>query len=138
MPARMITYRSRLLRRGEIWFDGEPAESAGAVDWLFHHQRPRPIAGAKVTCYHSYLIDLTQSREQLEARVEKDTAYKIRRARDRDAIVCECRDPRNEAVMGQFEGVYNRFAAAKGLAPFHRPRMESLAAAGLLDISSAR
>lgn len=133
----MITYKTRFLLRGEVWFDGE-ADDTQPVDWIWYHQRSRPIPGAPTTLAYTYVIDLTQSVEQLAARLNKDTAYKIRRARERDKIVCECCDPRDRAVLDQFERMFNTFAAIKGLAPLHRQRMENMAAAGVLDLSVAR
>jgi hypothetical protein len=40
--------------------------------------------------------------------------------------------------MNQYEKMYNTFAAIKGLAPLERARAESLAAAGVLDLSVAK
>ena len=79
-----------------------------------------------------------ESEEELLARLNKDTAYKIRRARERDGIVCECCDPRDPAVLNRFEEFYNAFAATKGLAPLERSAVESMVAAGVLDLSLAK
>src|SRR5467141_2270684 len=111
----MITYRSRFLTRSEVWFDEEPGDTR-STDWIVYNQRPVPVPGAKCRYFYTYLIDLTQSREQLMARLNEDTAYKIRRARDRDKIICENQDPRDPKVINHFEQVYNQFAATKGLA----------------------
>jgi len=131
----MITYKSRFLTRAEVWYDNEP-DKTRPVDWIFYRQRSHPLPGA-VTKY-TYVIDLKQSSEQLLNNLSKDTAYKIRRARDRDKIVCECCDPQDPAVMDHFEEMYNAFAAMKGRAPLHRAWMESMAAAGVLDLSVAK
>lgn len=132
----MITYRSRFLVRGEVWFDHEPDDTRG-VDWILYLQRSHPVPGAKARAFYTYMIDLTQSREQLVANLNKDMAYKIRRARERDKIVCERCDPRDPAVINQYEQFYNVFAELKGLTPLNRGRMESMAAAGVLDLSAA-
>ncbi len=133
----MITYRSRFLIRGEVWFDDEP-DHTRAVDWMIYHQRSQPVPGAKTSHFHTYVIDLKQGREQLLANLNKDAAYKIRRARERDHILCECCDPRGEGILDQFEEMYNTFATLKGLAPLDRPRLEGMAAAGALDLSVAK
>ncbi|MDB6063909.1 MAG: uncharacterized protein JWR26_117 [Pedosphaera sp.] len=133
----MITYRSRYLACAEVWFNNEPDDTR-SVDWILYHQRSHPVPGAKTKYFYTFLIDLTQSREQLLAQLNKDTAYKIRRARDRDNIICECCDPRERAVRDQFEQMYNTFAAMKGLRALDRPRMESMVAAGVLDLSVAK
>jgi hypothetical protein len=70
--------------------------------------------------------------------LSEDTAYKIRRARERDKIICECCDARDPAVINRFEQIYNAFAAMKRLPALNRPRFEGLAAAGVLDISVAK
>jgi hypothetical protein len=134
----MITYKSRFLTRGEVWFDNEPADTARPVDWILYNLRSRPVPGAQSRTFYTLLIDLSQAQEQLRAQLSDDTAYKIRRARDRDKIICECCDPRDPAVMSGFEQMYKAFAAIKGLLPLNRARLERLAAAGVLDISAAK
>ena len=62
----MITYRSRFLTRIEVWFDDEPGDTRSA-DWILYNQRPSPVPGASCRYFYTYLIDLTQSREQLLA-----------------------------------------------------------------------
>ena len=134
----MIVYRSRFLWRGELWFDNQPAPPARPVDWILHHQRARPLPGAKTRCFYTLLIDLSQSQDQLFAQLNENTAYKIRRARDRDKIVCESCAPQDPAVMRRFEEMYNAFAGVRGLRSLDRARLQSLAAAGLLDMSVAK
>jgi Acetyltransferase (GNAT) domain len=133
----MISYRSRLLRRAEVWYDQEP-EDTRSVDWILYMRRSQPVPGAQTSCFYSYVIDLSQSPEQLLANLTRDTAYKIRRARERDKITCECWDPRDPAALAEFAQVANAFAALKHLSPLNRPRMESMAAAGVLDLSVAK
>jgi len=133
----MIVYRSRFLTRAEVWFDDEPGDTRSS-DWIRYNQRPDPVPGADCKYFYTCVIDLTQSREQLLARFDKDTAYKIRRARDRDKIICECCDPSDPAVISRFEEMYNPFAALKGLRPLDRARVDSMAAAGALDLSVAK
>lgn len=135
---RMITYKSRFLTRGEVWFDNEPAETAKSVDWILYHFRSRPLPGAQSRAFYTLLVDLTQTQEQLRAQLSDDTAYKIRRARDRDKIVCECCDARNSTVLDQFEEMHRAFATVKGLPALNRTRFERLALAGVLDISVAK
>ena len=133
----MIRYKSRFLSRGEVWFDNDPGDTTG-VDWLLYHQRSRPVPGARSRYFFTYLIDLTETVEQLQAHLRKQTAAKIRRARERDKIICQTCDARDRRVMDQYEEMYNTFAAVKGLVPLGRQRLENMAAAGLLDLSVAR
>jgi hypothetical protein len=133
----MITYRSRFLTRAEVWFDDEATENAG-IDWILYRQRSGAVRGAKSRNFYTRLIDLSQSAEELSAGLSEDTAYKIRRARDRDGIICEWHDAQDPAVISRFEEIYKLFAGKKGLAGLNRPLMESRAAAGALDICSAK
>ena len=133
----MYICKSRFLTRGEVWYDDEPGDTR-SVDWILYQQRSRPVPGARWRYFHNYFVDLTQRTEQLTEQLNKDTAYKIRRARDRDRIICECCDPRDPAVLDRFEEMYNPFAATKGLSRLDRAQTDSMAAAGALDLSVAR
>jgi hypothetical protein len=133
----MITYKSRFLTRAEVWYDDEADDSVPA-DWIVYYRRSRPLPGAKTLSICTYAIDLTLTEEQLRANLKRDTACKIRRARDRDKIVCEVCDPCDPAVMDRFEEMYNIFAPMKGLLPLCRPKLDNMAAQGLLDLTAAR
>lgn len=133
----MVTYKSRFLRRAEVWFDDQPGDTRG-VDWVFYLHRSSPVPGAMSQQCCTYMIDLTQSADTLWARLGSDTAYKIRRARDKDGIICETLEAGDPAVLHRFEQMYNGFAALKGLLPLDRARVEGMARAGTLDISAAK
>jgi hypothetical protein len=132
----MIVYKSRFLARGEVWFDNEATQDG--IDWILYRQRSGPVPGAKSRIFYNRVIDLSKSEEQLSGDLSEETAYKIRRARDRDGIVCEWHDCRDSGMIGQFERMYRSFAMKKGLPGLDRARMESLAAGGVLDLSSAK
>jgi hypothetical protein len=133
----MYIYKSRYLTRGEVWYDDEPAKT-GSVDWIVYHQRSSPVPGTRWEYFYTYAIDLTETVERLQAQLNQDTAYKIRRARERDKIVCEECDPRDAAVLDRFEEIYNQFAVTKGLGRLERGRVNSIANAGMLDLSIAK
>ncbi|MEW6301905.1 MAG: hypothetical protein AB1705_00430 [Verrucomicrobiota bacterium] len=133
----MFIYRSRFLTRAEAWYDDEPSDFR-SVDWVLYRLRSCPVPGAKCRDFHNCVIDLAQTVGELKARLHDDTAYKIRRARDRDKIRCECCDPNDPAVLDRFEEMYNAFAPTKGLSPLDRARLNGMAAAGVLDLSVAR
>jgi len=133
----MIIYKSRFLARAEVWFDHEATESAG-IDWILYRQRSSPVRDSKSRIFYNRLVDLSRSEVQLEAELSEDTAYKIRRARDRDGIVCEWHDGRDPGVMDRFEQMYSLFAVKKGLPVLNRMLMESLASAGVLEVSLAK
>lgn len=132
----IVTYNSRFLTWGDVWFDNEPDHTR--VDCIRFMQRSRPVPGSRTKHFYNYMVDLQPSREELAARLKADTARKIRRAREQDRIVCEYRDARDIASMDEFEQMFNTFASVKGIAPLPRSRIEGLAAAGMLDFSVAR
>jgi hypothetical protein len=134
----MSTYRSRYLKRGEVWFDNEPGPAIGSVDWVGYHQRSRPLPGARSRPFYTLLIDLTASQDELWGRLSRDTAYKIRRARDRDGITCTGCDPRDPSVRRCYEEMYNGFAAAKGLPVLDGDWFDGMVREGLLDLTVAR
>jgi len=132
----MLVYHSRFLTRAEIWFDDEPDDRR--VDWILYRMRSHPVPGTKCKPFHTFLVDLTVSDNELLARLHKDTIHKIKRARDNEKVVCETPDPSDPAVLDQFEEVYNRFAARKGLLPVQREILDNLAEVGRLDLSLAK
>lgn len=133
----MYICNSRFLTRGEVWYDDEPGDTR-SVDWILYQQRSRPVPGAEWKYFYNYFVDLTRDTGQLWEQLNKDTAYKIRRARDRDQIICECCNPNDPVVLDRFEEMYNPFAASKGLGRLDRAQTDSMAAAGALDLSVAR
>jgi hypothetical protein len=132
----MYVYRSRFLLRGEVWYAGEPDDSA--VDWVVYHQRPSPVPRARWKYFYTRLINLNQTPEALLGQMSSSTAYKIRRARDRDGVGCHGCDTSKPEVIDEFEQVYNRFAAGKGLPSLDPAELNLLAKAGALEISVAR
>jgi hypothetical protein len=133
----MYICQSRFLTRAEVWYDDEPGDVRSA-DCIRFQQRSSPYPGSGWKYFHNYVVDLTQSVEQLTEQLNKDTAYKIRRARERDQIVCECCNPQDPEVLERFEAIYNPFAATKGLSCLDRAQLDSMAVAGVLDLSVAR
>lgn len=132
----MHVYKSRFLLRGEVWYDGEPDNSA--VDWIVYHQRTSPVPRSRWKYFHTRVIDLSQSPEALFGQMSDSTAYKIRRARDKERISCECCDPASASVIESFEHWYNRFAARKDLPELDRTELDQLARSGALEISVAK
>ena len=132
----MQTYRSRFLVRGEVWYDHEP--DLTPADCIFYRQRSHPVPGAKWRFFYTILLNLRQSPEVLRQQLSKSTAYKIRRAREKDGILCEHLNPVSGEVLDAFEETYKRFAALKGLPPLDRARLDRLAAEGCLELTSAK
>jgi hypothetical protein len=122
--------------RGEVWYDHDP--ELVAVDWIYYHQRTRPVPGSRWECFYTIVLDLTQDSKELMGRMGKSNAYQIRRARDRDGIVCRRFMPAGRGLLDEFERTYNRFAAVKKLGPLDRSLLEQLDRDGFLEISAVR
>ena len=132
----MHIHTSRFLVRGEVWFDSEPGQAR--VDWILYRQRSHAVPGARWRYFHTVVLDLNQSAEALQQQMHNSTAYKIRRARDKDKVVCECRNPVSCEMLDGFEEEYKRFAAIKGLTPLDRPLLDQLAKDGCLELSHVK
>ena len=131
----MLIYKSRFLLRGEVWYEHTP--NSRSVDWILYRQRASPIPGTRWRYFHTLIIDLGQTPEALLDQMNKSTASKVKRARDRDRITCERINPDTAGIV-RFVTVYNQFAATKGLDPLDRSELEGLAAERLLELSVAK
>jgi hypothetical protein len=129
-------YKSRFLVRGEVWYDQEPDQTP--VDWVLYRQRSRPVSGASWDYFYTIVLDLRQSSQGLLGTISKSAVYKIRRAAERDGIVCECHSRANLGDLDWFERAYARFAEMKGLDSLDRPLLSQLAKEGFLEISVAK
>jgi len=129
----MHIFKSRFLRRGEVWFDQEPDQSL--VDWIYYRQRPSRVPGSKWNYFHTILIDLINPAEALFQSCNKSTRYKIRRGRDVDKFLCENLTPITEDKLNRFAEIYKPFAAQRGLGSLDRARLEQLAKEGYLELS---
>ncbi len=132
----MHVYKSRFLKRGEVWYDHERDQTP--VDWILYRQRSQPVPGATWKFFYTLMVDLSQSPEVLQQQMHSSTAYKVRRARDKDKVRCEALDPVSPEMLDEFEETYRRFAAIKGLAPLDRALLDQLAKDGVLEISVAK
>src|SRR4051812_38776136 len=107
----MHVFKSRFLRRGEVWFDQEADRSS--VDWIYYRQLPHPVAGAKWTHFYTLLVNLKDSPEALMKACQKSAKYSITRARDLDGFRCECPNPVTPSMLHNFAEEYKDFAARK-------------------------
>ena len=131
----MHLIKSRFLVRGEVWFDHEPDQTP--VDWILYRQRSRAVPGARCKVFSTMLLDLNQGPEILRQQMSKSTAYGIRRACDKDKIICQCLNPVSHEMLDSFEETYKGFAAIKGLPPLDRPFLDQLAKDSCLELSFA-
>jgi hypothetical protein len=132
----MHIYKSRFLVRGEVWFNHQPDRTP--VDWIVYRQRSNPVRGARWQYFYTILVDLGQSPETLQQQMHSSTAYKVRRARDKDKVVCRSLTPVSRQALDGFEESYRRFAAVKGLSALDRALLDQLAEDGVLELSCAK
>ena len=128
----MITYRKKLCRIGELWFDEEPGDAR--VDVVRFFQRPAPLPGVHCEEFYSLVIDLGQDLEAILADLDADVRYRLRRA-ERDGLVYERCDPGDRALLAGFCHFYDEFASLKGLPPINRARLWAYASQGALELS---
>jgi len=133
----MLVYRQHGLRTGLVYLDEEPDEKV-KVDRLVFYQRATPVSHADCEQRHTLVLDLSASLEELLGGFAKDAAYEIRRAENKDKIVCEPCDARNAEAAAAFWKFFEHFAAATGLASPGKWYFDLLCEAGLADLSLAR
>ena len=118
----------------EFWFDEPLPERGVDVACLMQRSTVPPTPGA--TDKHTLVIDLTQSDEQLLAKMKAGTRYEIRRAQTKDAL--EFRPPGrpDDKTLHEFHIFLARFTADKGRPPASREYLRAAAAAGVLRLSA--
>lgn len=92
MPSDKIGSVTSIRARGkikvlEVWFDDMPS-SVKEYDLLVSHQRSQPITQSRCLYFYTILINLSRTDAELLADMAKGTAYEIRRARDKDKVIC--------------------------------------------------
>ena len=113
----MFVYRSRLLHRGEVWYEEEPG--AEAVDWIYYRQRPRPKPRSRWRPFFTWLIDLRPPLAALRSAMDPRTARKIHEAQADDHLQWECCRPQRRTALAAVARSWNEFADAR-----HSARLE--------------
>lgn len=131
----MITYQSRFLTRGEVWFENEPEPLP--VDWLVYHQRPEPTPGGSWRPFYTRVVDLTPAPESLLSGMDGFTAADIRKAPTKDGTICRRLQAAEPCVLNAFAGFYDHFAALRNLGAADRSWLHRTAEAGRLDLWAA-
>ena len=132
----MIVYKRNGVLFGELWFDEEPD---GTVSDILHfRQRTSHVKGASCSDFYTILVDLTANEVDLLAGISKDTRYEIRRAGNRDDLLCDFWRENSHSVTDEFCDFYDKFAQQKNLAKTNRGRMTLLAKSGSLALSRVR
>lgn len=119
-----ITFQRKGIRYQEVWFD-EPV--AAGQDIIIGYQRPECPPGVQGRPFHTLVLDLRQTSNELLAALDKDVRYELRRS-EKDALTFEClAEP--AAYLDDFCRFYNVFALDKGL--------DTIVPSGLMPVVSA-
>ena len=125
-----ITFQRKGVRYQEVWFD-EPVDPG--QDIIIGYQRPECPPGLQGRPFHTMVLDLRQSTEQLLAALDKDVRYELRRS-EKDALGFEClAEP--AAYLDDFCNFYNAFATDKGLETLTPSRLMPAVTAGHFILS---
>src|SRR4051794_11101328 len=129
----MITYKSRWLTRGEVWFDNEPGN--GNLDFILYNQRTQPVPKTRSKEFYTLVLDLRRTPEELLSEMDRNTVYKIKRARDRDKVICDTCDTSDPNVLREFADYYDPFAKQRAWTPMDRTWLSRTAEAGALEMT---
>lgn len=133
----MFTYRSRFLRRGEVWFDNQPTDKR--VDWVLYRNRSAPVPGAKSRNFYNRLIDLAKSPEALLGDMDPKTVAKIQKTADEDKLTCEWRFVTDASELDQIELMWNQSIESKRRwGKLDRAWLGEMIAARAFELASAR
>jgi lipid II:glycine glycyltransferase (peptidoglycan interpeptide bridge formation enzyme) len=131
----MTVYKHRGLRVAELYFD-EKAK-VGRADIIDRFQFSKPFHRKRWSYFYTLLIDLTKSELEIMSAMDKNCAYEIRRAREKDKVNTVILDQRANGTLDQFVRFYNEFARSAGQANVNQARLEMLNANGQLLITNA-
>ena len=132
-----VVWKRSGVRVAEQFFDGASTVPVGA-DIIRYHQQSGPLAGFACTPFHTRVIDLQQSPEEILAAMEPDNRKSIRRSEKKDPLVYCCSDDGNSALLREVCDLHDNFAVLKAQPRINRARLSALSQAGLLDISLMR
>lgn len=133
----MLVYRDLGLRVGLVLFDEEPEQGVKIDRYLFY-ARTTSVTNAYCTEQSTLFLDLLRSPDELLAKVHKDTAYEIRRARDKDQVTCEWLDTNDPQVVTDFWTFFEQFSSTMGYPIPNKKRLSIYIRAGRFHISVSK
>jgi hypothetical protein len=133
----MIVYHKKTLRIAEYWFGESP--QASDADLVRCYQRTEPDRAA-LCCreFFTILLDLRSPAEDRFAAFKKSTRYEVRRAEERDCLICESWDARCQRPWEEFCAYHRVFATRQGLPQLDTPWLAAMARSGELELSRVR
>jgi hypothetical protein len=132
----MIVWVKCAVRIADCFFDEAPVTVR--ADIIRCHQQSRPLTGWDCTLFHTRLIDLRQSPDQILAAMEPDNRRSILRSAKKDSLAhCWLGDRNTSLLQGVFR-LQDRSSALKGQPRTNRTRLTAMWQARSLDISVMR
>src|SRR3712207_6437655 len=124
------------LRKADVYFN-EPVTDVGA-DIIEYHQWSAPVRDSLHEVFHTRLLDLTRTEEELWSEIHNDTRKEIRRAQNKDGFRYEHWSDGDAGAVGLIAKLHNDFVAFKGIARVHPADFLELGQTGALDLSLLR
>src|ERR1041384_3438245 len=133
----MFVYKSRFLKRGEVWFENE--SNRARVDWILYRNRSRPVNGARWRYFYNRLIDLSKSADELLADMDSKTTAKITKAETDDKIQCDWCLLTAGHQFDEIELLWNQSVEAqRRWGMLNRAWLGEMISARVLEVASAR
>ena len=124
-------------RKADVYFN-EPVPDL-KTDIIEYHQWSEPVPGSLHQVFHTRVLDLSKSEEELWNEIDNDTRKEIRRARNKDGFQYEhWSDSHAGAAVELIAGLHNEFVAYKGIAAIDPADFHRLARSNALDLSLVR
>lgn len=130
----MAIIKEKPIRKAYVWFDEELIEN---VDVRYCFYRSAPPEKLPYKEFHTIMLDITEDEDTLWNKFHKNNKYKIKRASERDNLICRFWEPHNiePLALNEFHRFYNEFASERGLTKLKYHHLELLVARELLALS---
>ena len=138
----MTIVKENFLLREDIWFDQEP-EKKNDLDVLYYYYQTTPPSIPSWECDEEYtlLIDLTQDRDEIWKRINRNSRYEIKRASRKDLLIYEFWERIDSERLDEFFDFHAQFTASQGLRNLRKSvklRLKNYAQSGVLNLSRVK
>jgi hypothetical protein len=131
----MIVYTRSHLRIAEVFFD-EPVAKPRA-DILRYQARNRAVRAPNAYLFHTLVVDLDKTPDELLAGMNRNTRRDLNRAR-KDRLEFEFDSHPSDAWLDEFFPFWDRFGEMRGLGSANRTRTLAMRETGQLAMSRAK